>query len=186
MRRLLVTGSRDWSEDHTIWGVLSGQVRESGPFVMVHGASATGTDALAHEWLYLEDPYCDLPCCDPVIQRQMRQLEEPHPADAEKYGHAAAPTRNQQMVDAGADVCLAFLLPNSRGSIDCMVRARIAGIPVIEYHAETGPMTDERGTVCCSACVHPAIDHDNSGCHVYGRFDDCSCSGYEVDPLDLT
>jgi hypothetical protein len=31
----------------------------------------------------LEDPYCDLPCCDPVIQRQMRELEEPHPANTE-------------------------------------------------------------------------------------------------------
>jgi hypothetical protein len=82
------------------------------------------------------------------------------------------------MVGAGADVCLAFLLPNSRGSIDCIVRAQIAGIPLIEYHAQTCAMTGERATLCWSACEHPAIEHDNTGCHVYGRLDECSCSGY--------
>ena len=76
--------------------------------------------------------------------------------------------RNQRM----ADLCLAIVSTASNGSIDCMTRARIAGIPVIEHSLESGEKVDHR-TPCCATCVHPAIDHDANGCQVYGSSDEC-------------
>lgn len=185
MRVVLVTGARDWPDDHIVWGVLSEQVREHGPFVLVHGGLPVGVDALAHEWLSIEDPACDLPCCDPENMRLMQQLEESYPVDLRAEGFAGIATRNQRMVDRGADVCLAFIGQRSRGSIDSMTRADIAGIPVIQYGPEVGPQSAKHGTLCCSACEHPAIEHDGDGCHVFGDLDDCTCAGYQVDPTDL-
>lgn len=40
------------------------------------------------------------------------------------------------MVDLGADLCLAFPLPDSRGTKDCMARAKKAGIKVISMGPE--------------------------------------------------
>ena len=56
---------------------------------------------------------------------------EQFPADWDTYGRAAGPIRNAVMVEKGADVCLAFPMTGSRGAIDCMRRAKVAGIPVI-------------------------------------------------------
>lgn len=164
MRVVLVTGARTWTDDHIVAGVLSEQVCEHGPFVLVHGGLPVGVDALAHDWLYVTDPICDRPCCDPNIQRAMQEVEEIHALDVRTDGVDGIPARNQRMVDRGADLCLAFIGPGSRGSIDCMTRAHIAGIPVIEHHPEVGPYAAARGTLCCSACEHPAIEHDSSGC----------------------
>lgn len=185
VRVVLVTGARTWTDDHIVLGALSKQVREHGPFVLVHGGLPVGVDALAHEWLYLDDPCCDLPCCDPNIQRVMREVEEIYPVDVRAVGVDSIPTRNQLMVDRGADLCLAFIGPGSRGSVDCMTRARIAGIPVIERYPEVGPFADARSALCCSACKHPAVEHNGTGCTIRGSIDVCACPGYQVDPMEL-
>jgi len=64
---------------------------------------------------------------------------ESHPAlwDRQKdgsYNRAAGFERNQRMVDADADICLAFLKRSAanKGTKDCMERARKAGIEVVE------------------------------------------------------
>lgn len=57
--------------------------------------------------------------------------QEVHDADWNEYGRAAGPIRNQEMVDAGADVCLAFPT-GGPGTRDCMRRARDAGIRVFD------------------------------------------------------
>src|SRR5690606_11824331 len=51
---------------------------------------------------------------------------EAHPADWQRHGRAAGPIRNQQMVDSGADLVIAF--PGGRGTADLIRRA--PGIPV--------------------------------------------------------
>jgi hypothetical protein len=58
---------------------------------------------------------------------------ETHPADWKRLGRDAGPARNQEMVDLGADLCLAFPRKGSRGTWDCIQRAAEAGIPVHIY-----------------------------------------------------
>ncbi|WPH57818.1 putative chromosome segregation protein [Mycobacterium phage WXIN] len=114
--RVLITGSRR---------LLAGMGLESSlglellyadalglPLVVIHGA-APGADTLAHEWAELIDGV----------------TPDPHPANW-RAGKQAGHVRNQVMVDHGADVCLAFPLPGSTGTWDCVRRAEAAGIPV--------------------------------------------------------
>ena len=113
--RILVTGSREWSNqaaiDYALALAFAGE-----DTVIVHGDCPTGADRLAKEWA-----------------ERFGVQQEAHPADGETHGKAAGPKRNQEMVDLGADVCLAFPLGESRGTRDCMRRASEAGIPVIDY-----------------------------------------------------
>lgn len=55
---------------------------------------------------------------------------EVHDADWERYGKAAGNIRNQEMVELGAYLCLAFPMKQSTGTFDCIRRAENAGIPV--------------------------------------------------------
>lgn len=149
MRVVMVTGAQDWpdSDSHIVWGALSTQVREGGPFALVHGGDLVGVHALANQWLSMEDPYCDLPCCDPEVQRIMREAEETYPLVGGDSGSIAM--RNQRVVDRGADLCLASITSSSTSAVDCMTRARIAGIPVIEHHPR--PVRSPRLTARCIA-----------------------------------
>lgn len=120
-RRVLVTGSRIWMNETAVQDAILTQINKSPDYhiVVIHGACPTGADAIADEFsVQLRDnPYC-------------RVDIERHPADWSQ-GKKAGPLRNQEMVDLGADVCLAFPLPGSRGTYDCMRRAEAAGIPVV-------------------------------------------------------
>lgn len=82
---------------------------------MVHGDCPTGADFYARE-------FCE---------RHPEVTEERYPALWDKYGKAAGPIRNGTMCNLGADVCLAFPREGSRGTIDCIQRAKTVGIPVI-------------------------------------------------------
>lgn len=55
------------------------------------------------------------------------------PAAWEARGRAAGPERNRRMVEAGADLVLAFPLPEGSGTQHMMKLAREAGIEVIEH-----------------------------------------------------
>ncbi|MGW2371759.1 SLOG family protein [Kitasatospora sp. NPDC001683] len=114
-----MTGSRAWSDraavEHAL-GVAFGLFR---PIVIVHGACPTGADAMAAAW----------------AQRAGVEVEA-WPADWARCGRAAGPLRNAAMVAAGARFCLAFVLPGSRGTLDCIRRAEAAGIPVRRFEAE--------------------------------------------------
>lgn len=119
MKRLLVTGSRSWTDREAIRGALRQAWRDlqPGPIVLVHGA-ARGADVIARDiWTGGGLP------------------DEPHPADWKTYGRAAGPRRNQEMVDLGADLVLAFPSPDSIGTRDCIRKARAAGIKVWVYEA---------------------------------------------------
>ena len=118
--RILVTGSRDWSDSMSLSKALALEVVpaiEKGlDVVVIHGDCPTGADAITQE-------VCDA----------NNVPTERHPADWATYGRSAGPVRNKYMVDLGADVCLAFPLLNSRGTLNCMRLAEQAGIPVHNF-----------------------------------------------------
>lgn len=121
--RVLVTGSRNWTDREQIRKALS--LLPPGSTV-VHGA-AGGADTIADE-----------------EARALRLNVEPHPADWKRHGRKAGPLRNQEMIDAGPyDIVFAFPLPGSIGTEDCIRRARKAGWTVMRFPLETPELTDD-------------------------------------------
>lgn len=123
--RILVTGSRDWPGDFESRSRIYDAIAEAAAdtpgrdVTVVHGA-ARGADTFAHQAALM-----------------LGFTPEPHPADWGKHGKGGGPIRNQEMVDAGADVCLAFYILGVPcvGTTDCDRRAVAAGIPVTRVGA---------------------------------------------------
>ena len=136
--RVLVTGSRFLTDAALVEDALAyaKSLFSPRPIIIVH-RGADGADELAHvlaptfgmtterwpaEW--------NAPCratCKPG-HRRFR-----HSGTA--YCPAAGNYRNQAMVDAGAELALAFPVGKSTGTRDCMRRADKAGIPVRVYES---------------------------------------------------
>lgn len=126
--RVLVTGSRTWTDRDIIRHTLTGLWRKHGPnLVIVHGHCPTGADTIAHQWAH-----------DNV---RNRVTAEPHPADWRTYGRAAGHIRNAAMVKLGADICLAFIQDGSPGASGCLAMARKAGIPSFAWMTTTAVTT---------------------------------------------
>jgi hypothetical protein len=112
--RILVTGSRTWTDAEAIRGALA---RHYAPgVVLVSGACPHGADAIAER-----------------IWRELGGQVERHPAQWDRYGRAAGFRRNATMVELGADVCLAFIRNGSRGASHTARLAEDAGI-LVERH----------------------------------------------------
>lgn len=119
--RILVTGSRDWDDEGTIRLALAQITMLHGhEHVVVHGG-ARGADTIAGA---VADAWTG------------GMTTETHPADWNQYGKRAGFVRNAEMVNAGADVCLAFIRNNSRGATMCAQLAEKAGIPVRYYRLD--------------------------------------------------
>ena len=117
--RLLVCGSRDWTDRALLADVVGQVVIEQGRdcgVVLIEGA-AQGADRLAGE----------------LARARGWQLEE-YPADWRRHGRAAGPRRNARMLREGRpERVIAFTddLPASPGTTDMVRRARAAGVPVL-------------------------------------------------------
>ena len=105
---ILVTGSRTWRDRKVLWDAMDqafaeGAVALKGDddwrVVIRHGACPKGADAMAAEWVRIRK----------MIWGE-RLAEDRCPANWGKYGRRAGPIRNGLMVDAGADLALAFLM----------------------------------------------------------------------------
>ncbi|SDN18680.1 SLOG family protein [Streptomyces wuyuanensis] len=123
--RVLVTGSRDWDDERLVRRELArvwNDVRN--PIIIVHGACPRGADRHAAQWVR------DWPATG-----LGGVTEEAHPANWSLNGKRAGFIRNAQMVNLGADVCLAFIKNGSRGASHTAALAEQAGIPVRRWTA---------------------------------------------------
>lgn len=121
---ILVTGARDWQDSNSIRSVLSSYIKKKesdGCVTLVHGG-CTGADIM---------------CGD--IAKQLGFTSICMAADWGKYGRAAGPIRNKQMVDYVLDqnkthgepvYMYAFHnnLAKSKGTANCVNYARSKGI----------------------------------------------------------
>ncbi len=107
--RVLVTGSRGWSDESVVYGRLA---RLPADTVIVNGG-AGGADQIAHEAALLHG-----------------HRSETYHADWEKYGKRAGLVRNLEMLDTKPDLVLAFWDGKSRGTAHCIAAAKVRGIPV--------------------------------------------------------
>lgn len=110
--RLLVCGSRDYTDRERVWSVLD-RVNAKRPLgVVIHGA-ARGADTLAGEW---------------AEEREVEVWR--FPAKWGEEGRAAGHLRNQRMLDVGQPQgVVAF--PGGAGTEDMVKRAKAAGVTVM-------------------------------------------------------
>lgn len=110
---VIITGSREFYD----WQLLFNSVNDLGrnPLHMLlkFGDCKTGADHYAY--MYAEATMCSF-----------RKFE----ANWLRFGKAAGPRRNHEMVDSGADLVLGFPEDSSRGTKDCCEYAFKQGIPV--------------------------------------------------------
>jgi hypothetical protein len=107
--KLLVCGGRDYLDFKRI----REEVQKINPDTLVHG-NADGADKIAG-----------------IVAENLGIKCEVYPANWKKFGPAAGPIRNQQMLDdAKPDLILAF--PGGKGTADMIKRAERAGIKVIK------------------------------------------------------
>jgi hypothetical protein len=107
--KVLVCGGRNYIDIPSVSRILDGLK----PTEIIHGG-APGADAIADMWAMANKI--------PVSM---------YKAKWEKYGRAAGPRRNQQMLEeAKPDVVVAF--PGGKGTADMVRRAKKAGITTIQ------------------------------------------------------
>lgn len=117
--RILITGSRDWEDVETIDTAIQNAIgNQWGPHVVVHGDCPRGADKMADD-----------------MARWRGIPVERHPADWDSHGKRAGFVRNSDMVNLGADVCLAFIRNNSKGATMTANLADHAGIRTVIYRA---------------------------------------------------
>lgn len=110
--RVLVCGDRKWWDGLTI----QRELLKLGSGTTIIEGEARGADTLAR-----------------LVGESLGWPVERFPAEWDRYGKAAGPIRNQQMLSEGKpDLVLAFHVDinSSRGTADMVRRAEKAGIPV--------------------------------------------------------
>lgn len=113
--KVLVCGDRNWQDKEVMRRRLASLPLRS---TVIHGA-ARGADRMAGE-----------------LAPTLGHLVWEFPADWARYGRAAGPIRNRQMLEEGKPhLVLAFHtdLPSSRGTKNMVETARKAGVPVRVY-----------------------------------------------------
>lgn len=139
--RLLITGSRDWDDKPGLQKALLNwwldNERPTNP-VLVSGGCPTGADLMCEEvWATQGWPvevhkadwdHCDPEICDPK-HRRIR--------NGKSYCPRAGFTRNRDMVNLGADACIAFIKDDSKGASMTAQLAIQAGIPVTIHRIST-------------------------------------------------
>jgi hypothetical protein len=130
--KVLVCGGRDYADREALFNTLDA-IHEQDPITVIIEGEAKGADILAKEWGF-----------ENGISVWM------YPADWKKYGVAAGPIRNKQMLDEQPTLVVAFptgRLSESKGTRNMVEQAQKAGVRTIvvgiddvtEYRIGTGP-----------------------------------------------
>jgi hypothetical protein len=132
--RVLVTGSRDWENAQLIYETMLGiHIKAESQPVLVSGHCPTGADAIAEQIaVYLSWP----------VERHPAKWEQPDGSIDKRAGFV----RNKEMVDAGADICIAFIRNKSKGATMTADLAAAAGIELKVFRSnDTGLRPEEEG-----------------------------------------
>lgn len=119
IKRVMVTGSRDWDVPgiifNALWDLAEEQADEKGRvrLTLIHG-DCRGADKTAANAAFA------IGCFD----------VEAYPAEWRNYGKAAGFIRNKVMLETKPDIVLAFQKNGSRGTQHVIDRAKEMGIPV--------------------------------------------------------
>jgi hypothetical protein len=118
VRRILVTGSRDWTSEGTIESALFGWwIDNNRPSdVILISGNANGADKIAQS----------------IWKKQGFPVEH-YPADWERFGESAGHLRDSEMVGLGPEICFAFIKNQSRGATMTADLCKKSGIPVILF-----------------------------------------------------
>lgn len=131
MRRVLVTGDRNWTDHRYLVAVLD-QLHAEDPISVLIEGCAGGADRMAGRHAPGEVPGTTDPGW--AWARDVPGLH--FPADWDKYHRAAGPIRNSQQLKEGMpDLVVAFHhdLSQSKGTADMVRKARAAGVPVVVH-----------------------------------------------------
>jgi hypothetical protein len=117
MHTVIFTGSRRYDDIMKVNEVFDYLMGRYGEELFIKVGDAPGLDALVRHVWGVED----------IFWKRGKIFY----ADWERYGNGAGPIRNHEMVDSGADECIAFPDDESKGTKDCAEYfARQSGIPV--------------------------------------------------------
>ena len=126
--RLVITGTRRGRSD--VWDTLTRYALKHGLPELVIVGDQTGVDAQAWQWAMENNA------------SHARIYVKPQLMSPRRFHD-----RNQRMVDLAGpgDMCLGFPDQQSRGTFDCMKRARARGLEVMQVHEGRLYFTSERG-----------------------------------------
>lgn len=137
VRRVLVAGPQSWDDKPAVRDALA-EVWGPG-VVLVSGASTQGAAALCEQcWSHWGG----------VVER--------HSANWGRYGNRAEPHRDAEMVEKGADLCLAFIRDRSDINNDIAVRAEQMNIPTLLIP----PTSHDRGVSTVSQQPKPRVSSE--------------------------
>jgi len=108
--KVIVCGGRHYMDRERLYLTLDLLHAATPITILMHG-NAKGADQLADDWA------------------MGKVKTATFPAAWERHGKAAGPLRNQEMLDAGPDLVVAF--PGGRGTADMVRRAERIGVPIM-------------------------------------------------------
>jgi len=118
--KVLVCGGRDFIDWHFLAQTLTSIHNNTRITLLIHGG-ASGADMLAGRWARINDVRANV-----------------YAADWRKYGRAAGPIRNIEMLKVGRPDCV-VAFPGGRGTENMKDQARKAGVRVFEYESGVEP-----------------------------------------------
>ena len=137
MFRLLITGSRTWTDVAAIreeFAIVANKVSKyhgGTEIVLVSGNCPRGADKI-----------CETLAAELGWQVELHPLAWKGEDGKGEYNPRAGFDRNEKMVNLGADFVLAFVMDNSGGAMNTVGHSRRAGIPTKVIHRTTPIVKD--------------------------------------------